>query len=322
MQEITHELARIATALEQLLALQQQAHSAATAAAAAPVPQAVAPSLVKALEPLAAPAEPPVAAPCRDYTLLEQFLNSRNIHIKTMPVEGPSDTIIDSVAQFMGERYSAIGPTLRKIKRAMATGATFSENLKNRSQIDVSSICQLGTRLHELAFLEAYHYRRSPHFQLNAKTTTLPRAQNFFSGQWLERFVLKTVQGLQCQLSAKQGAEVPFQYLINPQISLSNGDDFELDLLFSLDGEVYWIEAKSGDYQQHVSKYSNFARELGLSPSRAFMVLTDITEARCHELSSLFMMTVCNLDMLPGQLRAAFAESLGQAAVPLSASSL
>ncbi|MEJ5188642.1 MAG: hypothetical protein WHT84_05480, partial [Breznakiellaceae bacterium] len=88
---------------------------------------------------------------------------------------------------------------------------------------------------------------------------------------------------------------LPFEYFINPQIILPNGDDFELDILASIGARVYWIEAKSGDYQQHVAKYAKFARFLGLDEDHSFMVLTDVPDERCEALSSLFSMTVCNL---------------------------
>ncbi|WP_205409786.1 hypothetical protein [Pseudothauera hydrothermalis] len=86
-----------------------------------------------------------------------------------------------------------------------------------------------------------------------------------------------------------------FEYLINPQIILPNGDDFELDILAAIGSSIYWIEAKSGDYQQHVAKYSKFARLLGLDFDHSFMVLTDVPDSRCDALSSLFSMTVCTL---------------------------
>jgi hypothetical protein len=86
-----------------------------------------------------------------------------------------------------------------------------------------------------------------------------------------------------------------FEYLINPQITLPNGDDFELDILTAIGSSIYWVEAKSGDYQQHVAKYSKFARLLELDFDHSFMVLTDVPDTLCDALSSLFSMTVCTL---------------------------
>ena len=95
--------------------------------------------------------------------------------------------------------------------------------------------------------------------------------------------------------------------MINPQIVLPNGDDFELDIIAAIGSHVYWIEAKSGDYQQHVAKYSKFARILGLDYDHSFMVLADAPHDRCIALSSLFSMTVCNLSNFGGETLLAIA---------------
>lgn len=226
---------------------------------------------------------------------LELFLASKGIQIKAIPPADPADHIIDSLSLFLGERYNALSRLLTKIKRAMQSGSEIEVSLRNRTQQDVSSNCQFCARLREIAFLEQYRYSPSPTYLIRAKTTTLPRAQRFFGGQWLERYILQKVKAVHQQVVAEGNCERDFECLINPQIILPNGDDFELDVLARFGPSVYWIEAKSGDYQQHVAKYSKFARVLGLDCAHSLMVLTDVPDDRCEALSSLFSMTVCNL---------------------------
>ena len=226
---------------------------------------------------------------------LASFLASRGVQIKVIPPEDASDDIIDSLSLFLGERYEALSGLLAKIKSAMQSGMSITESLKNRSQQDVSSNCQFCTRLHQVAFLERYQYFRSPIYVIKAKTTTHPKAQRFFAGQWLERFILQKVKAVHAQVAAEISSELDFEYLLNPQIILPNGDDFELDILARFGPWVYWIEAKSGDYQQHVAKYSKFAGLIGLDYAHSLMVLTDVPDDRCEALSSLFSISVCNL---------------------------
>ncbi|WAS06237.1 hypothetical protein LQF76_04945 [Gloeomargaritales cyanobacterium VI4D9] len=228
-------------------------------------------------------------------SILEPFLSSKGIRIKVRPADDAADQVIDSLSLYLGERYDALSGLLGKIKRAMQNGAPITESLKGRPQQDVSSACQFCTLLHDVAFLEQYQYLRSPTYLIRAKTTTLPKAQRFFGGQWLERFILQKVKAVYAQVGSEVTEELGFEYLINPQITLPNGDDFELDILAAIGSSIYWIEAKSGDYQQHVAKYSKFARLLGLDFDHSFMVLTDVPDARCDALSSLFSMTVCTL---------------------------
>jgi len=236
---------------------------------------------------------PSLSPPCP--SILEPFLSSKGIRIKVRPADDAADHIIDSLSLYLGERYDALSGLLAKIKRAMQNGAPITESLKGRPQQDVSTACQFCTLLHDVAFLEQYQYLRSPTYLIRAKTTTLPKAQRFFGGQWLERFILQKVKAVYAQVSSEVTEELGFEYLINPQITLPNGDDFELDILAAIGSSIYWIEAKSGDYQQHVAKYSKFARLLGLDFDHSFMVLTDVPDARCDALSSLFSMTVCTL---------------------------
>lgn len=248
-------------------------------------------------------ASPPDSA-LSDPSKLEPFLHSKGIRIKACPAEDPADHVIDSLSVFLGDHYDAISSLLGKIKRAMQNGMPITENLKGRPQQHISDICQFCTRLHEVAFLEQYQYLRSPTYVIKAKTTTLPKAQRFFGGQWLERFILQKVKTVHAIVAREFLDPIGFEYLINPQITLPNGDDFELDILAAIGSSIYWIEAKSGDYQQHVAKYSRFARLLGLGSKHSFMVLTDVPEDRCEALSSLFSMTVCNLQTFEERLLA------------------
>lgn len=234
--------------------------------------------------------------------LLKQFLEERGIGIKSLPGEESADIILNSLADFLGNNYSAMRELLVRIKRGMHKGESININLREYSQKDLSNVCQFATRLHQIAFLEQYSYQRSPHFMLRAKCTTLPRAQNFFAGKWLERYVLMCLHRVVEQLREKNLQE-EFSYMLNPQIILPNGDDFELDMLWQINGEIFWLEAKSGEYQQHIAKYAKIAKILGLGQHCSIMVLADIEQANSQALGSLFEMQVLNLDNLEEQLQ-------------------
>jgi len=281
-------LERIAIALERLV---EQANQRETGTEA----QRIRPEAEETNKGRAVPSPPPTS-------ILEPFLKSKGIRIKVRPCDNAADQVIDSLSLYLGERYAALAGLLGKIKRAMQTGMPITESLKDRPQQDVSSACQFCKRLHEIAFLEEYRYSRSPIYLINAKTTTLPKAQRFFGGQWLERFILQKVKSVHAQVAAEVNGNLTYEHLINPQIILPNCDDFELDILAAIGPSIFWIEAKSGDYQQHVAKYSKFARFLGLDYDHSFMVLTDVPDDRCDALSSLFSMTVCTLRTIEDKL--------------------
>jgi hypothetical protein len=224
---------------------------------------------------------------------LTQFLAERGIAIKTLRPRQEYDAVHDEVALLLGSKYYSISPLLDNIKRTMQLGQTFNINISQYSQTAIADMTLIGRKLHDLAFLTMYHYQRAPRFLLTARPNTVPEVQNFFSGQWLERYILQVFKGIGQDVQAQLG-----EAILNPQIVLPNGDDFELDLLATAHGRVYWIECKTGSYQEHITKYSRFAQLLKLPPAQTIMVLPDAHESLTQNLSRMFGMHVVNLTEL------------------------
>ena len=97
----------------------------------------------------------------------------------------------------------------------------------------------------------------------------------------------------------------------NIQIVLPNGNNFELDLVFAIGEDIFWFEAKTGDYQKYISRYSKIAKILNLDLSHAFMVLTDITDEGANALKSLFNMNVVKIDKFTEIFEGILKETLG-----------
>ncbi len=233
-----------------------------------------------------------------DITLLQEFLCSRGITIKRIPPEQESDETLDRMSVFIGSKFESVRVLLELIKANMNSGRSFSLSLKDESQQTIAHTTNLCTNLYNIAFLTAYRYQKSPVYQLYATPSTSPRALNFYSGEWLERFVKTQVIAL---LKARL---LHFSYLCNSQITLPNGDDFELDMLFEAGGEIFWLEAKTGDYRKHIEKYSRMSRMMGLDRSHTFMILADgsVTENIARDLGNLFGMTVVRIERFAEQL--------------------
>lgn len=231
--------------------------------------------------PLSPSAEPLVPEP------IAQLLSSRGISIRRLPPRSPADDVLDQTASFLGSRYPWLRSVLGRIKSTMQTGGVWCERLEGRPQEEIGACCQFCQKLHKIAFLTEYRYYRAPRYLIEARSSSDPRAQNFFSGQWLERFI-------RCQvLEAAQAFGLEAGVVANAQIVLPNQSDCELDLLVSVAGRIFWIECKTGGYQQYVRRYSQLARTLGLSQERAMLVLADVSPEVAAQLSLLFGMTVC-----------------------------
>jgi hypothetical protein len=228
---------------------------------------------------------------------LNQFLAERGIAIKTLRARQDYDDVHDELSLLLGSKYYSISPLLDSIKRTMQLGHTFNLNISQHSQTAIADMTLIGRKLHDLAFLTMYHYQKAPRFLLAARPNTVPEVQNFFSGQWLERYIMQMFMGIGQDVQAQLG-----ETILNPQIVLPNGDDFELDLLAIANSRVYWIECKTRSYQEHITKYSRFAQLLKLPAAQTIMVLPDAHESLTQNLSRMFGMHVVNLTELHDHL--------------------
>lgn len=227
-----------------------------------------------------------------DINPIFRFLADKNIQVKAFQTDEEIDDVLDNIALFMGNRYNKVKKVYNSIKSKLNSGTGFRLDLKNATQEEVSYSCQLCNSLHQIAFLSEYKYFKSPQFLLYGKPNRIPTAINFFTGQWLERFIKTEVKNTIRKLERP----VKFAYLTNPQIILPNGDDFELDVLFHIENEIFWFEAKTGEYQNYVDKYSRMAKLLQLDNKHAFMVLTEVNEPNCVALKKVFGMEVVNIE--------------------------
>jgi hypothetical protein len=226
---------------------------------------------------------------------IEEFLNSKNIRIKSFKEIEDADGVLDKIALFIGKRYLFVKDLLMNVKRSLNTGRVFRMDLRNYSQEEIASITQLCSNLHQIAFLQEYKYFKSPDYILLASPNRIPKVINFFTGGWLERYIKNTI----IEIISSCPENLSYSYLMNPQIILPNGDDFELDLIFRIEDEFFWFEAKTGDYQRYVEKYSRIAKILKLDNDHAYMILTDITKDGAQALRTLFHMNVVRIDDFP-----------------------
>jgi predicted Zn finger-like uncharacterized protein len=227
--------------------------------------------------------------------LIVDYLEKRSIQIKRLPEYQASDELINSFALFLGDNYEAVEKLYKMIKRTMQKGESFKLHIANEPQKSISLMCQFAHRLYQSAFLADYKYLKSPQYLMTARSSSLPNVQNFFSGQWLERYILQKMIEVVDNFANQQSTSLKWSYLINPQIKLPNEDDFELDILFEVHSRIYWVEAKTGDYQSYIDKYTKMSKILGVDSQHAFMVLTNIDETLCDSLSSMFSMNVCSI---------------------------
>lgn len=227
-----------------------------------------------------------------DHNPLIEYLQQRRVTIKTLCRTPTSDRILDSLAHFIATRYESVRPLVLELKRKQGTGGLIHLDLTDKPSPVVSDVCQLATRLRDLAFLSHYHYSGSPRRELYARPSRDPVAINFFTGGWLERYVRQRV----LTTFAARNPAVPLYFLCNPQVLLPNGRDFELDLLVKFGPSVYWFEMKTGEHRTFLDKYSSVADMLGLPAERCVLVLSEAPAHTVANLTRLYSLTVVNLE--------------------------
>jgi hypothetical protein len=287
-------LERIASALERI----------ASALEAAPAPQPPAPQ----------PPPPPQPTALPQGQSLIDYLAARNIRprdpIAAQPQEENGEADLDALAWLIGERWANVKPLIEAVKARLSSGDALSLNLRGQGEAVISDTCAIAHRAHALGLLEEYRYHRSPVRRLDARPSRAPVAQRFWAGGWLERWARQVALRAVAQL--RPGAA--WTWLANLPVILPTGEGFEIDfLLATTDGTILWIETKSGDYQEHLDKYSRVRRMLGLPSSNAIILLAH-PQAPHRALSGLYALTVCGLDEFPARVALALGENEKSAA--------
>ncbi|MBP0017629.1 MAG: hypothetical protein J7647_08730 [Cyanobacteria bacterium SBLK] len=219
------------------------------------------------------------------------WLKDRNIEVKNYHKPAPDDRVFNYVALLLGRKYDLVKYLYLKIKRNHHENQSFSLNLSSHPPQEIGACTQFAKTLFERAFLKEYRYHRN-NKTIYANTIKEGSIKRFFDGNWFERFIkLEIVEILATQA-------VQYQLLVNSQIVLATGEDFELDMLFLIEGEPLWIECKTGDYQTHIEKYSKFRGTLGISPDRALLVILDLKDELTDSLTSLYGLRVLNQNNL------------------------
>ena len=200
------------------------------------------------------------------------WLAERGITVKRVAQASDLDPAFDELALFLGERFTTVQLLYDAIKRRV-TGSPYPRSLKLTEQPAQAcgDICTFARRLHANGFLSEYHYHKS--------TRTLVfdpqpdgRVTNFFTGGWLERYVL---------LTAVKHAEQRLPESLHPAtltqvvVELPDHQETELDVLLGLPDRMLWFECKTGDWQNHATKFGRVARHLGIPPRHTALVLLD-----------------------------------------------
>lgn len=116
---------------------------------------------------------------------------------------------------------------------------------------------------------------------------------SFLSGRWLELFVVHQVQQLlkRCE---EQGAAVSLSSNVILSDEASTENAHELDVVFSINGAFYWVEAKSSSRSIDYGKYAALCAKLQVTPDHLLLVNSDLSTEDCDGVSYFWNYRVAN----------------------------
>ena len=138
--------------------------------------------------------------------------------------------------------------------------------------------------------------------------------RHFLSGKWLELFVEHQVQQILNRYQEEQGAEVSVCSNVVLSETASAGSTHELDVVFSINGKFFWVEAKSSSRSIDYGKYASLCEKLNVTPESLLLVNSDLSVEECEGVSYFWNYRVANCATITQELESMIATVDGNAA--------
>ncbi len=241
--------------------------------------------------------------------LTRKLLEEKGLVIQNIAQIPPQAEGLLTLAGVMGQKYKTIRPFLSHIKKAQSSRRSISLDLSKFSQETIADITLVANLANQAGLLPNYRYLKSPRYKLFADAPVSPLAINFFTGEWLELFALKAVR----DFAMRAGLEVyPLSHV---GVVLPNGDQFELDLVFTLGADLAWVEAKTGnDFERLLPKYRAISEMICSSQRDAILLWSnyDKSNSMLSARGVLARMTLCAPDEFPVYISGLFTAGVQQ----------
>lgn len=185
------------------------------------------------------------------------------------------NTEIDNLARIMGEKFVNIKDLLLSIKQSIHDKKPKTINFYYSDPNKIGDNCQVALLLKQYHFLKNYSYSK-PCKEIFVQPADSPQARDFLNGKWLERCLrIKIIKNIN-----KRNHAVKFSYMTNIQIEFEGGGKRELDIIFEINGRIYWFEAKTENLNQQVlnsdfNRYDELAQKFHLEKDQVYIVHTN-----------------------------------------------
>jgi hypothetical protein len=236
------------------------------------------------------PKTPPDDAPVG---LLVDYLKSRGV----VTFEGQDDLnrneAFEHLARHLGMHFHLLANFYEKVKRCVATGRGQRIDIDGYTHAERSAAVQFGTLLHRHGMLKDFYYHRSPKKQLRVIPTKDGQVGQFLTGGWLEIYVSAVLtRRLRAAMSSAK-----FQLLYNVKGVLPDGREFEADLMAAVEGRLFWLECKTGQWQDYSARFRGLVKIFGVERESAALLLIKSPDANTRaRATDMLDMTLLSLE--------------------------
>ena len=235
---------------------------------------------------------------------LMQILKTRGIQVLNSHREEEKDIDLLRLSESIGKNYDLFTTVIGKIQK----GGNFSLAMASYPNDNISLICQFALQLRDIGFIDNYNYQKSPKYKLNARAVRSKLSNDYFSKGWLNNYTFSVVKKAALSASSETAIKANLQFVFQPELQIEPNSKLNLDLLFTLNGQLYWIEARADEDLDDLDHLAGVSKNLGLNPDHAILVSTNTSFQKT--LSKLLNLKALDIESLEDHLLMTFKLSL------------
>jgi len=232
---------------------------------------------------------------------IQEWFQRRHIQVRTNPKAVDTTGFFDEVAVAIGKDHDVLKEVMERIRFAQRKGfASSTIQLGKKTSEEARLIVDFCRQLYDYAFVaKCFHLKQENLVRLILQSA--PAIRTFFDGDWLEWYVFMTL------LELARRRKRRYSCARNLVITLQNGETYELDVFFLLDGDrAVCIECKSGEFRQDIDRCLTLRKRLGMSRENFIMCALGLSPEQAVGLSSMYELTFANTRDLPARLEKLF----------------
>jgi hypothetical protein len=226
------------------------------------------------------------------------WLNTHQVSVEayTPPQSLVMEEALNQLSMQLGENYVSLAALHAQLKYHSVNGTRFRFYLKNRTQQDIQRNTAFAAKLNEASFL-AYHRYSKEEKLIHLQPHQRSDFQRFIQGDWFERFIYAKV----AQLLKER--KLQYECLLNREVVFPNGDRYEIDQFYWVEGQPIWIECKAGKtFDNYLEQYSKMRELFGVPKSQAFMVVLNLPPHLAEIRTEAWGITVTDQDALLNEI--------------------